>query len=182
MLPLTLSLTRHLLFALTCALLAACDAPGGGPKTGTQAPHFEAHYLDGTMRRFPEDYAGRPVILDFWAEWCRYCPDSMQRIEGARREHASAGLEVIAVNVGQDPATAAAFIDKLGVSYSSVLDPDRRITEQYGVKGLPVTFFIDGSGQIGGRIIGAGDDKALAVQMSRILPASALDKSQGATR
>ncbi|HQZ03738.1 MAG TPA: TlpA disulfide reductase family protein [Thauera sp.] len=167
------------MFALACILLAACGAPEGGPKTGTQAPRFEAHYLDGSTRRFPEDYAGQPVILDFWAEWCRYCPDSMQRIEHARRKYAATGLEVLAVNVGEDHATAAAFIDRLGVGYSAVLDPERTITAQYGVKGLPVTFFIARNGQISGRIIGAGNDKTLAVQLSRILPDRALDKSQG---
>ena len=60
-----------------------------------------------------------------------------------------------------------------------MLDPERTITAQYGVKGLPVTFFIARNGQISGRIIGAGNDKTLAVQLSRILPDRALDKSQG---
>ena len=176
------SMMRQPLFTLACVLLSACGAPEGGPKTGTPAPRFEARYVDGSTRRFPEDFAGRPVIVDFWAEWCQYCPDSMQRLDRARREHADVGLEVIAVNVGQDQATAAAFIDKLGLGYSAVLDPDRSITAQYGVKGLPVSFFIDRNGLIGGRIIGAGDDKTLAMQLSRILSNDTVDQNQSAAR
>ena len=158
------------MFALACILLAACGAPEGGPKTGTQAPRFEAHYLDGSTRRFPEDYAGQPVILDFWADWCRYCANSMTRIDRAWREHAASGLSVLAVNVAQDRATATAFIERLGVGYSAVLDPESRITRQYGVKGLPMTIFVDRNGLISGKVIGEVDDKLLAIQLERILP------------
>lgn len=169
---------KPLLPALACIVLAACSAPEAGPRTGAPAPRFEAEYLDGSVRRFPDDYAGRPVILDFWAEWCRYCPDSMQRIDRARREHAATGIEVVAVNVGQDRAIAAAFIDRLGVGYSAVLDPAHTIAGRYGVRDLPVTFFIDPTGRIGGRILGGGDDKALAAQLARILPDEARDRAR----
>ena len=148
---------RALLLALACTLLAACSGGSdGGPARGVAAPRFEAMDLDGSLRRFPEDFAGKPVIIDFWADWCRYCANSMTRIDRAWREHAASGLSVLAVNVAQDRATATAFIERLGVGYSAVLDPESRITRQYGVKGLPVSFFIDRNGLIGGRIIGGG--------------------------
>ena len=121
------SMMRQPLFTLACVLLSACGAPEGGPKTGTPAPRFEARYVDGSTRRFPEDFAGQPVIVDFWAEWCQYCPDSMQRLDRARREHADVGLEVIAVNVGPDQAPAAACIDKLGLGYDVLKEINPRI-------------------------------------------------------
>lgn len=163
---------RPLLLALACTLLAACsgDGPDAGPARGVAAPRFEAIDLDGSVRRFPEDFAGKPVIIDFWADWCRYCANSMTRIDRAWREHAASGLSVLAVNVAQDRATAAAFIERLGVGYSAVLDPDSRITRQYAVKGLPMTIFVDRKGLISGKVIGEIDDKLLAIQLQRILP------------
>ncbi|MBP7442502.1 MAG: redoxin domain-containing protein, partial [Thauera sp.] len=85
---------RTLLLALACTLLAACSGSGsdGGPARGVVAPRFEAMDLDGSLRRFPEDFAGKPVIIDFWADWCRYCANSMTRIDRAWREHAASGL------------------------------------------------------------------------------------------
>lgn len=170
---------RRLSFALlsfallaACTLLTACSSPDAGPKTGSPAPHFEAVDLDGTVRRFPEDFAGRPVILDFWADWCRYCANSMTQIDHVWREHADTGLTVVAVNVGQDRATAAAFIAKLGVGYSATLDPDSKIARLYGVNGLPITYFVDRNGVIGGKIIGEADQKLLISQLNRILPAA----------
>ena len=161
---------RSFLLALACALLAACGTPDTGPKMGSAAPRFEATDLDGKRHRFPEDFAGKPVILDFWADWCRYCANSMTRIDRAWREHAASGLSVLAVNVAQDRATAAAFIERLGVGYSAVLDPESRITRQYGVKGLPMTIFVDRKGLISGKVIGELDEKLLAIQLERILP------------
>lgn len=161
---------RSFLLALACALLAACGAPDTGPKMGSAAPRFEATDLDGKLHRFPEDFAGKPVIIDFWADWCRYCANSMTRIDRAWREHAASGLSVLAVNVAQDRATATAFIERLGVGYSAVLDPESRITRQYGVKGLPMTIFVDRNGLISGKVIGEVDDKLLAIQLERILP------------
>ncbi|WP_068637104.1 TlpA family protein disulfide reductase [Thauera butanivorans] len=156
--------------ALACALLAACGSPDTGPSTGTPAPRFEAVGIDGSVRRFPEDFAGTPVILDFWADWCRYCAGGMARIDAVHREHAARGLAVVAVNVGQDRDTAAAFIDRLGVGYSAVLDPDSKIARRYGVNGLPITYFIDRDGIVGGKIIGEADRKSLMFQLNRILP------------
>src|SRR5690606_21965437 len=156
---------RPLLFALACTLLAACSAgeSDSGPARGVAAPSFEAMDLDGSVRRFPEDFAGEPVIIDFWADWCRNCASSMTRLVRAWGEHAASGLSVLAVNVAQERATATAFIERLGVGYSAVLDPESRITRQYGVKGLPMTIFVDRNGLISGKVIGEVDDKLLAI-------------------
>ena len=163
---------RSFLLALACALLAACGAPDTGPKMGSAAPRFEATDLDGKLHRFPEDFAGKPVVLDFWADWCRYCANSMTQIDRLQREHAASGLVVLAVNVAQDHATAAAFVAELGVGYPALLDPDSRITRQYGVKGLPITYFIDREGRIRGKILGEADQKLLMSQLNHILPAA----------
>ena len=163
---------RTLLLALACTLLAACSGSGsdGGPARGVVAPRFEAMDLDGSLRRFPEDFAGKPVILDFWADWCRYCANSMTQIDRLQREHAASGLVVLAVNVAQDHTAAAAFVARLGVGYPALLDPDSKITRQYGVQGLPITYFIDREGRIGGKILGEADQKLLMSQLKRILP------------
>lgn len=156
---------------LLCIVLIGCGGGGdAGPARGSPAPRFEAVDLDGSLRRFPEDFAGKPVILDFWADWCQYCANSMTRIDRAWREHAARGLAVVAVNVAQDHATASAFIERLGVGYSAVLDRNARITHKYGVKGLPITYFIDREGVISGKVVGEVDDRLLAIQLERILP------------
>lgn len=161
------------LFLLSVSLLACSGSDDAGPRNGSPAPAFEARFTDGSVRRFPEDFVGSPVVIDFWADWCQYCPESMQRLERARQQHHADGLEVLAVNVGQSADVAHRFLAKVAVSYAAVLDPGQQISKDYGIRGLPVSYFIDREGRVAGRILGGGSDQALSTQLQRILPTPA---------
>ena len=80
----------------------------------------------------------------------------MKIIDGVRQRHA--GLSVLAVNAGQDKATVAAFMQKLGVGYPAALDENSKIAKSYGVVGLPTTFLIDRQGVVRGKIVGEADE------------------------
>jgi peroxiredoxin len=141
-------------FALL-VLLAACS--GGEPakvSRGDTPPAFETVRLDGAPVHFPADLAGKPVVIRFWADWCKYCEGEMKDIEGAYQRHRAAGLEILAVNAGQDRATTAAFVGKLGISYPALLDEDAKIAKRYGVTGLPTTYFIGRDGKVAAKQVG----------------------------
>jgi len=104
--------------------------------------------------QFPADFAGRPVVIRFWADWCKYCEGEMRDIEGVFQRHKAEGIEVLAVNAGQDRATAAAFVGKLGISYPTLLDEDAAIARRYGVTALPTTFFVGRDGRIAAKQVG----------------------------
>lgn len=148
----------RVILAILAALLAACDG-GSAVKlnVGDAAPAFDAARLDGARVRFPQDYAGRPVVLRFWADWCRYCEDEMKGIEPIYRQRRAEGLEVLALNVGQAPDKVSAFVGKLGISYPALLDEPADIARRYGVVALPTTYFVDASGVIRGKVLGEAD-------------------------
>jgi len=139
-------------------LLAAC---GGEPpaklNTGDAAPAFKTARPDGTTVDFPAAYAGNPVVLRFWADWCKFCEPEMKLIDAVRQRH-DGRFAILAVNAGQDKATVEAFMKKLGVGYPSALDESSRIAKTYGVVGLPTTFLIDGQGIVRGKIVGETDE------------------------
>jgi cytochrome c biogenesis protein CcmG/thiol:disulfide interchange protein DsbE len=80
----------------------------------------------------------------------------MKIIDVVRQRHA--GLEVLAVNAGQDKATVTSFMQKLGVGYTAAMDENSKIAKSYGVVGLPTTFLIDGQGVVRGKIVGEADE------------------------
>ncbi|MDP2793970.1 MAG: TlpA disulfide reductase family protein [Sulfurisoma sp.] len=148
-----------LLAALAVLLLAAC---GGEPparlNTGDIAPTFQTVRVDGMAAHFPAAWAGKPVVVRFWADWCKFCEGEMQAIDAVWRRHKAKGLEVIAINAGQDRKTVEAFIKKIGVGYTVLLDEKATIARRYGVVGLPTTYFVDAKGVVRGKVIGEADE------------------------
>jgi peroxiredoxin len=101
--------------------------------------------------------AGKVVVVRFWADWCRFCEKEMTEIEQVYKELSGRGLRVLAVNVGQDRETAQRFVERLELSYTTLLDPESETARNYGVIGLPTTFFIDRQGRIHSKILGESD-------------------------
>lgn len=166
-----MSLLRACRVLALALIVAACGGEPDNINIGAQAPAFETPVLDGEALRFPADTAGRIVVLRFWADWCRFCEPEMRDMEPvyqALREH---GVEFLAINAGQSPATVEAFVRKLDISYPVLLDEGSAIARSYGVIGLPTTFFIDGEGVVRGKLLGETTPAVFRAQLDKLLEA-----------
>jgi peroxiredoxin len=155
--------TRRVTWTLLLAavwLLAGCEGVPPAVRNGDPAPVFELQPLGGAQVRFPDDYRGQVVAIRFWADWCPYCRDEMVDIEPVYRKYRDQGLRVLAINVRQSDAVAAAFVQQLGISYAVLLDLEGSVARAYGVLGLPTTFFIDRQGTLRARILGESTAEA----------------------
>ena len=77
---------------------------------------------------------------------------------------------MLAINAGQDSATAAAFAKKIGITYPVLLDEDSAIAKQYGVVGLPTTYFIDARGVVRAKVVGEASEAVFEQQVKALLP------------
>jgi cytochrome c biogenesis protein CcmG/thiol:disulfide interchange protein DsbE len=139
---------------LAALFLVACGEEVPRLRNHEPAPAFALPDLDGKIWNFPQDFQSQVVVVRFWADWCPFCAPEMRDIEPIQQELRDQGLRVLAVNVRQDRETAGRFIARLGISYAVLLDEDGALARQYGVTGLPTTFFIDRSGRLHTRILG----------------------------
>jgi cytochrome c biogenesis protein CcmG/thiol:disulfide interchange protein DsbE len=151
---------RFILAACVTFLLASCgsDKPPAKLNIGDIAPTFQTFRADGMPAHFPAAWAGKPVVIRFWADWCKYCEGEMKDIEKVYQRLKPRGLEVIAINAGQDKKTVVEFMKKLGVSYPALLDENSAIAKRYGVVGLPTTYFVDAKGIVRAKLIGESDE------------------------
>lgn len=156
--------TRVSGFALSLLLAAsavfAADLPPLGYKMNPvmpplAAPDFTLQDMDGESHSL-SDFRGKVVMLNFWATWCPPCRremPSMQRLYARLRDQ---GFEVVAVNQWEDPDLVFEFTGRLSLAptFPILFDRESRIAEQFGVKGLPMTYLLDKEGNIRYQAIG----------------------------
>lgn len=131
---------------LSLALLAS--PPAAAADRAQPAPDFSAKLLEGDETLRLADYRGKVVYLDFWASWCGPCRQSLPWLQELRREFRTAGFEVIAVNVDEEPADARRFLQRYRVSYPVVGDARGRIAALYDVQDMPSSYLIDRRGHV----------------------------------
>lgn len=156
--------------ALRAAPGAAAQTPAGppapAPVVGAPAPDFVLTDLEGRKVRL-SDFKGQVVLLNFWATWCGPCEAEMPAIEDRYTTFKSQGLVVLGVNQDEDAETVRAFVDRLGVTFTVVLDPGAVVGELYRARGLPTTFIVDRDGQIIVQKVGFMSDRQLDQYLSQ---------------
>lgn len=119
-----------------------------GVRRGQLARDFLVRGPDGGETRL-SDLRARPTIINFWATWCASCAAEMPDFKGLQQEMGPDRLNVLAVNAGEDSATAQDFLDWLDApSFRTGMDPSLVVADAYGVFGLPYSVFVDASGVI----------------------------------
>jgi len=104
------------------------------------------------------NYQGKVVLVDFWATWCVPCREEMPSMERLYRRYGDRGLTILAVSVDRGgPATVAAFVKMLRLTYRIGLDPRMEVAEQYRVRALPSSFLVDRQGNVAGIAVGPRD-------------------------
>jgi peroxiredoxin len=145
----------------------------GTPAKGEPAPDFALPTLDGEQVRL-SSLRGTPVVLNFWATWCAPCKAEMPEIEAAYAG-AQGEFVVLAVNSEGTPTNMARrlagdFRDEMELSFPILLDsPSTEVYNQYRLRGLPDTFFIDRDGIIRDVVIGPLTESALREKLDALL-------------
>ncbi len=120
---------------------------------GKEAPGFALQTLEGDPVSL-ESVRGSPVVLNFWATWCVPCLQEHPVLLEAARRYQGRGVVFLGVLYGDEAADANAYLKKHGKAFPTLLDPAQRTAIDYGVGGVPETFFIDRSGQIVRKVSG----------------------------
>ena len=127
------------------------------PEIGTQAPAFTLIDMHGN-RQALLDYQGKVVLLNFWATWCAPCLIEMPGMERVYRDLKQEGFAILAVSSDpQGRAVTQPFVESKGLTFSVLHDADYRVSGQYRVRTLPMSFVIDRNGMLVHRMFGARD-------------------------
>ncbi|MHB8626427.1 MAG: TlpA family protein disulfide reductase [Aggregatilineales bacterium] len=158
---------------------SAPDPLAGGPPPsyytpsntpiGAPAPAFTLTGPHGQTHRLA-DYAGQPVILNFWATWCIPCRLETPLLEDTAIRFRTHGLVIIGIDQAEDAATVNDFLKQFNVTFPIVIDQDQSVAQAYGVVGIPTTFFIDEKGIVQGKTIGQLTPEGLQHYLGELMP------------
>jgi cytochrome c biogenesis protein CcmG, thiol:disulfide interchange protein DsbE len=114
----------------------------------TKAPDFTLGLFDGSTLTLSDVLkSGKPVVVNFWASWCGPCADEALVLEDAARRNGNA-FTFVGVDVQDLDSDAQAFIRKYGLTYPNGSANAGPISVQYGMRGVPETYFIAPDGRL----------------------------------
>ena len=117
------------------------------PLIAKPATPFTVTLFDGTKLNL-KDLKGKAVFLNFWASWCQPCRAEAKDLEAAWRKVKDQNIVYIGVALQDTDENARAFLQEFDVSYPNGRDEGGKIAVDYGVWGIPESFFIDPHGRI----------------------------------
>ncbi len=143
--------------------------PPVGLAVGQTAPDFELPNSDGQPVRLTS-LRGKPVLLNFWAQWCPPCRTEMPDLDALYQDSQDRGLVVLSINTDDPDRTAAeTFVQDEGLTFPILWDHDKQVYDQYNLKGLPTSYFIDRRGIIRIVQIGAMNRSKMDAKVALIL-------------
>ena len=111
-----------------------------------QEANFELTDLQGKAWTL-KDMRGKVVLVNFWATWCPPCRKEMPDLEKLHKEFESKGLVILAIS-DEEAAKVAPFISQGKYTYTVLLDPGRKVTDEFFVEGIPKSFVYDREGKL----------------------------------
>ena len=136
------------------------------------APDFRLALLgDGEVSL--SEQRGKVVVINFWASTCPPCRTEARDLESAWRDYQDNDVLFVGANIQDTPEPAKRFLDEFGVTYPNGLDEGGRISIDYGVVGIPVTFVVDGDGTVARRWVGEIDIDTLKTWIDELLEGAA---------
>ncbi len=113
------------------------DTPGGN------LSEFSAELMDGSTFTIAE-FAGKPVLFHFWATWCPICDLQKGSLQSISEDHS---MISIASWSGTETEVKSYMLENQ-LTFPVALDNSGELAQQFGLKGVPVSFILDPSGEI----------------------------------
>lgn len=124
---------------------------------GLEAPDFTLLDREGKEISL-SSLRGQPVLVDFWASWCKPCRASMPGLKALYERFHAKGFEILGVSIDSSPEPWKQAIVEDETPWIHVLDESQgknrptKAAQLYGVRAVPSYFLIDAEGKLIGKM------------------------------
>lgn len=115
------------------------------------------------------DLRGKVVVLNFWASWCPPCRQEAPTFERVWQAYKDRDVVLMGVDIWDTDEEAAKFLQEFGLTYPNGPDPTGQIAIDYGLTGIPETYFITRDGMIAQKAIGIVQEETFKQAIETLL-------------
>ena len=135
----------------------------GGPTLAHPAPVPRVDSIDLAALR------GQVVVVNFFASWCLACRDEHQSLQRVASRYVGSDVHFVGILYNDTPGAALKWLEQMGaLPYPSLADAGSRAAIDYGVYGIPETFFIGRDGRVAWKQVGAVTDEMLIAKVESL--------------
>lgn len=139
------------------------------PLIGKPAARFTLKTFDGEQISL-EALRGKVVVVNFWASWCfPACYEEGPVLARAWETFKARDVVMIGIDIQDKDEAAKKFLAQFNYTFPNAPDPLGRVSVDYGVYGVPETFFIDRTGRVRWKTVGAVTDQVLKERVETLL-------------
>jgi peroxiredoxin len=135
-----------------------------------QAPEISGETLDGG-RLDLDQFAGKVVVLNFWAQWCAPCRAEARNLNAVYAQTKASGVEFVGVNIKDDRTAARAMVRSKNIAYPSLFDPNGLLLLKFrgqAPQSPPTTLVLDRKGRVAARFLQGVTETQLLIPVRAI--------------
>lgn len=154
---------------LSLSILVGCGSdPNSGAMEGQQLPDAKFVSMTGEKLRI-SDFAGKPVVINFWATWCGPCKEEIPELQAAFDQYnGSNGLQIIGIT-DELSVDVKPFVEANRMTFPIAYDRAGRASSRYRVQSIPTTLFVNAEGIVITRHTGVLSQGRLRLYIDRLL-------------
>jgi cytochrome c biogenesis protein CcmG, thiol:disulfide interchange protein DsbE len=117
---------------------------------GKTAPDFKLQDIEKKTVELSKVTGNGPVLITFWATWCKPCIEEMAEFSKIYNEYSDKGFSMLAISVDNEKTVAKVkpFVKSKNYPFTVLLDTNGETARKYYVQSVPATFLIDKEGHI----------------------------------
>ncbi len=154
------------LFVSVCLLFSAVNAEN-------KAPDFTLKNLKNERFTLSDHIGKGPILLDFWAFYCKPCLEALPELDRLHHEYSEQGLQVITVSIDNPKSSKKVrpFVGSRKFGFEVLLNPDKEVRKLFGGINIPFTVLINNDGEIVYNQLGSkpGDEETLEKEVKKLL-------------
>ena len=112
--------------------------------------NFVLENLDGEYIELKEEIGSGPVLISFWATWCKPCKEELKEYNKLFEKYSDSGLKIFAISIDNEKSIAKVkpFVRTNNFQFTVLLDTNSDAARMYYAQMVPYSLILNKTGEI----------------------------------